>query len=275
MAEPMSSVLDAAKELLVDVVSTLQQSNAEFVIVGGWSPYLLNTSKHAHPGTKDVDVLFSDESARNGLARHIEVLLENGFMPSAKHDFQLLKPIEVAGQKLVFNIDLLHPSETIKNPELFADQFNLHIVDGEVGASKTIRSIVLPSSKILFEAGFRENKEVVAPLTSKRAVIPLISAAGSILSKCESVSSTKRRRDSFDIYVSLLTLGVDNAVRAISPYRSLNGVKHMTEALRSYLSKPSDNDATITEFDERVSYFTCEHMYSKPSQLVSKLLAAI
>ena len=227
MAEQISSVLDAAKELLVDVVLTLQQSNAEFVIVGGWSPYLLNTSKHVHPGTKDVDVLFSDDSARGGLGQHIEVLLKNGFMPSAKHDFQLLKPIEVAGQKLVFNIDLLHPSETIKNPELLVNQLDLHILDSEIGASKAIRSIVLPSSKILFEAGFREEFATVSPLTSKSARIPLISSAGSILSKCESVSSSKRKRDSFDIYISLLSSGIENTAKAIAPYKSLDGVNHM------------------------------------------------
>jgi hypothetical protein len=271
----MTSVLDASKELLVEVSALLTGAGAEFVVVGGWSPYLLNSTEHKHPGTKDVDILFSDGAAEGGLEQFVSLLLKNGFMPSAKHDFQLLKPILVNGHELVFNVDLLHPSESLKNPELFTDHFDLHILDGDLEKTKHVRSIVLPSSEILFREGFRQELEVVAPLTKKSTLVPLISSAGVILSKCESVHLVKRPRDSFDIYIALISAGAKRIASAISPYKELDGVRHMLESLGSFVAKKSDTSVELFEFDLRVSKYVSEDINPLPSVEIARLLAAI
>lgn len=271
----MTSVLDASKELLVEVSTILLGAEAEFIVVGGWSPYLLNTTEFKHPGTKDVDILFSDGAAERGLEQYVHLLLQNGFMPSAKHDFQLLKPISVNGHELVFNVDLLHPSESLKNPELFTDHFDLHIRDGDLEKTKFVRSIVLPSSEILFRSGFNQTIRVVAPLTGKDAFVPLISPAGAILSKCESVHLAKRPRDSFDIYISLMSGGAPNIVQAISPYKHLTGVKHMLNSLGTFVAQKSSYLEDRNEFDVRVRKYEDRDLTPLPSQEVARMLAAL
>lgn len=271
----MTSVLDASKELLVEVSAILTGAGAEFVVVGGWSPYLLNTTEYRHPGTKDVDILFSDGAARLGLERYVDLLLREGFMPSAKHDFQLLKPIEVNSHELVFNVDLLHPSESLKNPELFTDHLDLHIKDGDLEKTKFVRSIALPSSNILFLEGFSQAVEVVAPLTGNSAVVPLISPAGVILSKCESVHLVKRPRDSFDIYIALMSGGSSNIIQAISPYKHLDGVRHMLDSLNSFVAKKSAISVDFFEFDVRVRRYVKQTIDPLPTIAVGQFLAAI
>lgn len=270
----METVLDAAKELLVDVSELLGDAGAEFVIVGGWSPYLLNKTSYAHPGTKDVDVLFSDGSAEYGLSKYIKLFLENGFVPSAKHDFQLIKNISVGDNELAFNVDLLHPSETIRNPELLTDHLNLHIEDGDLQKEKFVRSIVLPSSKILFQDDFQALTTVVAPLSSRTVKVPLITAAGAILSKCESVKVAKRPRDSFDIYLSIMSEGVERVASVIRPYKDVEGVKHMLESLEEFVTQQSSLNG-YKEFDVRVSRYIRNLPSPLPSDKVMELLAGI
>ena len=54
------SIEEASLVLLNDVCTSLSDTNSEFVIVGGWVPYLrVTTDAFKHPGTRDVDVLFS------------------------------------------------------------------------------------------------------------------------------------------------------------------------------------------------------------------------
>lgn len=243
--------------------------------MGGWSPYLLNTTEHKHPGTKDVDILFSDGAADRGLKEFVGLLLRSGFMPSAKHDFQLLKPISVNGHELVFNVDLLHPSESLKNPELFMDHLDLHIKDGDFGKSKFVRSIVLPSSEILFRDGFNQTVQVVAPLSGREATVPLISSAGAILSKCESVHLVKRPRDSFDIYISLMSSGAQNIVAALSPYKEMAGVQHMLKSLGSFIAEKSTFSDDCYEFDVRVHRYVRHDLDILPSQEIANMLAAI
>jgi hypothetical protein len=127
---------------------------------------------------------------------------------SAKHDFQLLKPISVEGRELVFNVDLLHPSETHRNPELLVDHLDLHIKESDFGDNKFVKSMVLPSSQILFEKDFFDSLIVNCPISNAYATIPLINECGCILSKCESVKLEKRKRDAFDIYLSVCNIAV-------------------------------------------------------------------
>ena len=44
---------DATYYLLQDVIDTLNSSGEDYIIIGGWSPFLLNNSKeYPHPGLK-------------------------------------------------------------------------------------------------------------------------------------------------------------------------------------------------------------------------------
>ncbi len=93
----------------VDIVASL---SIQYVVVGGWAPYLRNSSPIAHPGTYDVDVLFLKGRTPGYLADVVKAFICGGYLPSAKHRFQLLRELRVGATSLVFNVDLLHPSES-------------------------------------------------------------------------------------------------------------------------------------------------------------------
>ena len=246
------------------------------MVVGGWSPYLRYKGCLSHPGTKDVDILLSDAAAEFGIRKIIDIFLSNGYLVSAKHDFQLLKSVEVDGRNLVFNIDLLHPSETQRNPELFVDQFDLKIYENDLDEIKFVRSMVLPSSKILFKNEFNSQFKVVSPATENSVNIPLITEAGCILSKCESVSLAKRKRDAFDIYLSLTNIGQADFVKALQPYADIDGVAAMLTSLRNFLCEPVENCGSTLEFDSRVLRYTKDAILPcLPSAFVLEAINAV
>ena len=272
----MITVLDASRALLIEVAQILNEQSCNYVIVGGWSPYLRNNTTHAHPGTKDVDVLFSDAHARGGISAIVDSFLDRGFLVSAKHDFQLLKEVEVSGKKLVFNIDLLHPSETIDNPELFVDHFDLGIKESDFGDDKLVRSIVLPSSQLLFKRGMWSAMPVTCQLTGRTLDVPLITEAGCLLSKCGSVGLAKRKRDAFDIFLSVKSAGVVRIAETIRPYAHINGVRELLTSLRKFLAEPCCVDGSFLEFDTRVLRYAREASdEGLPSGLVLNVLDAI
>ena len=106
------TIQDGAYTLLADTIKILNEEKMNYIIVGGWSPFLLNDNPIKHPGTKDVDILFSHAYEKGNLEEIITKLLKSNFILSAKHDFQLFRKITVKGKEFVYNIDLLHPYET-------------------------------------------------------------------------------------------------------------------------------------------------------------------
>jgi hypothetical protein len=52
----------AAFALLQEVTGALLECNVDFVIVGGWVPFLFHAERFGHPGTYDVDVLLNAKS---------------------------------------------------------------------------------------------------------------------------------------------------------------------------------------------------------------------
>jgi|SRR5580700_6709567 hypothetical protein len=203
------NVLDASRGLLIDACRHLTQLGTNYVVVGGWVPVL--RCKHdtlAHPGTKDVDILLNDQSSR--LEDAVQALLAANYLPSAKHPFQLLKRLTIQGQngapnrEFVFNVDLMHPSEEGKRPDMFQDIMDLHIFENYDPGRVLIKSIAFPSSAIVFEENLWSTVEVQSrDMGNERVNIPLLNEAGLILSKCDSVRKKKRERDAFDIYYAL------------------------------------------------------------------------
>lgn len=257
----------------MEVATILNRSNHEYLIVGGWSPYLRNSTPLVHPGTKDVDILLPDATVVNGIDYLIEEFLSKGFLPSAKHHFQLLKPIAIGEQELVFNIDLLHPSETINNPEMHVDHFDLHILETEFGKPFHLRSIVLPSSQLLFEGKFFDNLEVTTA-SGKNAQIPIVNEVGCILSKCESVKFAKRKRDAFDIYLSCVNIGKESFVATLENYKDLRGVRQLLDSLKTFLSEMNEERETL-EFDLRVHKFAPETPHESPAAFVQEFLDSV
>jgi len=203
-----SSLLQGARGLLGDCCRVLEGIDLEYAIIGGWSPYLLNSTTFKHPGTHDVDLLFKDGEKEGALEHVVEKFISEGFVPSAKHNFQLLKVLEVAGTKFVYNVDLLHSSDNNRKKNMFVDHLNLPVPLTE-NCSQTYKakSIMAPHSAVIFSERLYEIQEemFILPDNGKEAKLrfSLINEAGLIVTKTSSVKQVKRPRDSFDIYVAI------------------------------------------------------------------------
>tara|TARA_B100000678_G_C18191917_1_gene495734 strand:+ start:371 stop:1165 length:795 start_codon:yes stop_codon:yes gene_type:complete len=196
------SIEEASLVLLNDVCTSLSDTNSKFVIVGGWVPYLrVTTDAFKHPGTRDVDVLFSGKQDMPKVAT--QKLLKNGFMVSAKHEFQLFRVVEISNQKFVFSVDLLHPSSRDR-PEMFRDVLSLDIRDTyDPTGTRHIRSIAFGMSDLIFEEELWSSFSAKLVENGNLTSVPLLTASGCIISKLESALVPKRRRDVFDIFYLL------------------------------------------------------------------------
>jgi hypothetical protein len=272
---------EAVEALLADVTNFINSTGIEYLVVGGWSAYLRNRSAYSHPGTRDIDILFSDGGIENNLEEVIRGLLKQGYQVSAKHDFQLLRSINVSGHDLVFNVDLLHPSESVHNPEMMVDHFDLGIKDNELAEGKAVRSIVLPSSALLFYEGFSETYELqTRNLQGENVTLsfPLLGHAGLVLSKCESVKVVKRPRDAFDIFLAVESDTGNQIPALLKRYAHIGGVAKLLQSLRDFVSDVHYLDSKdIKQFDANVYRYVngSFHDAALPSEKVLNMLAQI
>ncbi len=202
-----SDIQTGALGMLYETTSLLNRLGVKYIIVGGWSPYLLNSKPIPHPGTKDVDVLFDGAYEKGRLGDIILKFLKNNYVLSAKHDFQLFKKIKVAGQDFIYNVDLLHPLETIKPKDIYVEHIDLNIpADKYQSRTFKMKSIALPSSQSLFDSNVISKYKLEITTVTGQSIseeIPLMGELGTLITKSQSVSVPKRYRDSFDIYLTI------------------------------------------------------------------------
>jgi len=205
-AHSYTSILAAAEGLLCEVVKLVDTTELEFVVIGGWSPYYLNNGPITHPGSRDVDLLFKEGAKSKTLVPAIEILTQNGFLHSAKHEFQMLRVLDIDGEKFVFNVDLLHADDAVAAPDMFADHVTLPIRLSDFNPDGFVqKSIKVPTSDFLFEGHVvMHTLATFLPNGSPfRGTVPLMDELGTMVTKAESMSSTKRRRDAFDILLAI------------------------------------------------------------------------
>ena len=201
------NLMDGASAMLAEIATILNRLKVDYIVVGGWSPYLLNSSPISHPGTRDVDILFEKAYNKHSLGPIINELLQQGFILSAKHDFQLFKVYNVQGHEMIYNLDLLHPYETQNPTEIYVEHIDLGIPANDyIGKTLTIKSIALPSSQALFKFKIFDHIDFEATNSSgetTHATIPIMTEVGTLITKSVSVHTPKRLRDGFDIFLAI------------------------------------------------------------------------
>lgn len=203
----MTTLNDGAKNLLEEVVQLLSQFDGlEYIIIGGWCPLLRNKiSNITHPGTLDVDILFKEAYSSGAIEKVISAFFKEGYMSSAKYQFQLLKKQTINNENIVFDVDLLHPNMTEDKAydKKFIDHLSLDVsFDGEKNVKKM--SIALPNSMLLFDMGLFTKYDLESGCNFN-----LVDFTGMFITKMESCQKEERQRDSFDIYLAFLNDGVD------------------------------------------------------------------
>lgn len=218
------------------------------MVIGGWCPYLRNRSGIPHPGTLDVDILFKRGECEGSLRPAIDALRQAGFILSAKHSFQLLREKAVRGERLIYNVDLLHPSMNDTHPGTFADHLDLDVpLDEEERRVKKVTSIVLPNSAVLFQ------ENLSSKFTEWGITFDLVDFTGMFITKMDSCQKQKRERDAFDLFVALKSDQIDFPAIA----RIRKGNSRVNKSL-NLLSEYMENHGAT--FDENVAKFAAGFM---------------
>ncbi len=258
--------------LLYETTTLLNKIGTKYIIVGGWTPYLLNSAPIPHPGTKDVDVLFDKAYEKGKLREVIMSFLDNGFILSAKHDFQLFKQIQVKENLFIYNVDLLHPLETVKPKDIYVEQIDLNIpADKYLSSTFKMKSIALPSSQSLFDYNLitQYNLEIKVDESSVLSqTVPLMGEIGTLITKSNSVMKDKRYRDSLDIYLTIKqSRNYDELCKSIiklksdsiDTYNYLYGIREafenltlLSNTLRYIVVDRNDFNKTISSFLDSV-----------------------
>jgi hypothetical protein len=245
------TIFDALTGVLLEACVTLDQINTDYVVAGGWGPFLGPAHpKKYHPGTADVDVLFNDGDPQRMLDA-VKALLAAGYTPSAKHPFQLLKKLDVAAEAFVFNIDLMHPKEGKLDSGLFQDILDLGTRTNyrTLDVAK-IKSVAFPSAKIIFDERLWWHAPVKGTLPTGVRIthsVRVIDGAALVLSKCDSVSKPKRDRDAFDIWYVLTGPDGAQVSTKLKDLSRFPQIRKQLNTLRTFLNT-IDND-----FSDRVN----------------------
>ncbi|AFV97072.1 MULTISPECIES: hypothetical protein [unclassified Sulfuricurvum] len=257
----LQSINDGAKKLLKETIAELSKFDGlEYIIIGGWCPFLRNTQEIPHPGTLDVDILFREGYQSKTLEKVIKAFMEAGFIPSAKHPFQLLKKQQIQDKEFIFNIDLLHPkmTEASEIKGMFVDHLDLDIPLNREEDTVKMMSIVLPNSALLF------NNDLFDKYSLDGLEFNLVDFTGMFLTKMESCQKQKRERDSFDIYLAFLNNGAD--IKKIKSIAKKNiHVKKALKGFKKFLRDKSDI------FDSNINHFYKEYSKSPAKELLKKI----
>lgn len=200
------NLLTACKSLLIESTAIANACQKPYVILGGWNPFLFNQGRIRHPGTRDVDILFEDGVKQHELRSVFEAFLQSGYFPSAKHEFQLLKILNVDGTEFVFNVDFLHASEEVSSSDFFVDHLRLPVPLSEYCEDEYYeKSIPVPWTTFIFEGFLRERTvEGLNPTGQPDTVLAAFpTEAAFVVSKTGSVGGIKRQRDALDVFITL------------------------------------------------------------------------
>jgi hypothetical protein len=188
-----STEQEAALGLLGESCGILDSCGVEYVVVGGWRPFLFCGAPIPHPGTFDVDVLLRETTSRAAFDAAAQQLLAAGYLRAPKNQFQAHRVLTVGDEPLLFHVDFLH--------RRYAPDVNDNLIEWG-----KFQSIAGPGTDIIFELSeySQESIDVVLPSGNAQTVnIRFASEVGILATKGRSAGTAKRTRDAFDIYLIL------------------------------------------------------------------------
>ena len=100
---------DGARGLLGEAVKIITECEIDYVILGGWIPYLFYSKIYPHPGSFDVDLLLNDKTTtKEQMEDAVKLFEKNDYLFSAKNKFQLHKILQINEKRILFHVDFLH-----------------------------------------------------------------------------------------------------------------------------------------------------------------------
>lgn len=186
----------AAISLLSEVSMILKREEINYIILGGWSPYLLNTTKIIHPGTRDVDILIDRNCDSEKLNNLINSFLSAGFFLSSINEFQIYKTITIGLIPFIFQVDFLIPVNGDSDQGIMLPVY----LTGEFDNYYEFKPISITNFDFLF-SGFVTEYPLID--SASKTMSRILTPAGCVLTKARSIGIEKRKRDSLDIFISI------------------------------------------------------------------------
>ena len=243
--------LDASLTLLVEA-NAIVGSSLDFVVAGGWSPYLLCDHGGRHPGTRDVDLLFNVAVSTPSLRDLLKTFQENGYYRSAKHDFQFLRHLQIGESEFIFNVDFLHPKETVDSATLFIDHIEWpEYSDRARDRHFTMKSIALPSAQLVFEHNLLVDFEIKG--FGENGIVRIIDELGLVVTKLSCYQKAKRERDCYDIYLAVSR--PRNQTELFQRTKDLRQKDAKLDALLLTFADELAKSAVATRFNKAVEMF--------------------
>src|SRR5262245_41156279 len=129
MSDHFDSEQNAAMYLLRESTEILKECGVDFIVMGGWVPFLFHTQRYPHPGTFDVDILVHSDSLDAGSFDSAgEALLTSGYLRAVKNRFQAHRVLCVVNEDLVFHVDFLNERAPKNELELVIGNGKMHSI---------------------------------------------------------------------------------------------------------------------------------------------------
>jgi len=265
-----AAAVQAAKSVMIEVVSVLGEYRGDLAVVGGQAPELLVPSGESpHVGSIDVDLALNHTHLRRpGYKRIQDLLLERGY-ERGRHFFQFTKRVKVGDEECAVNVDLLAGIDAGTDP-LDSSQ----IIHDEALALK------VRGCDLLFELGPVEVAvEGNLPCGARTAVrIPVAAPVPFLVMKGIALAGRHKEKDAYDVFY--LIRNYPGGARALAdefrPHLGHNivqeGLEHIANAFRSV---DSPGPAWIAGFEETASAGEREMIQRRAFEVVNEFLASL
>ena len=189
----------AARALLAESTAILSAQGVDFVVLGGWIPFLFNKGSWGHPGTFDVDILLNDNTSRISVNAAADALCHAGYLRAPKNTFQFHRLLTVRKVPMVFHVDFLHRRYAAEAEDIILQWGHMTSIAG-------------PGTDVIFKHSERSMRSVTAPSMDNaesafQISIPFASEVGFLAAKGRSAGTAKRTRDAYDIFLVIKESG--------------------------------------------------------------------
>lgn len=233
----------AARSVLLELTHLLGAYHDDVVLVGGWVPELLFSSKESpHVGSMDVDLALDHRRIEAAGYETILKLLKARGYEEGPQPFIFYRKLIVEGQEITVQVDLLageYDGETKKHRHQKVQDIHARKARG---------------CDLAFEHPVEIKLEGELPEGEKDAVIVRVaSIAPFIVMKGMALAERMKEKDAWDIYYCLKNYpgGLDALVEAVKPFMSHGLVKEGLEKIaEKFSSEKHVGPKFVADFEE-------------------------
>lgn len=238
-----ADAVEAARQVMLEVMRVLGEYKDSIVIVGGWVPELLLAATGArHIGSNDVDIALNHRKLTAAGYRTIrEHLTKRGYWPDLDNPYVFLRSVPINGREIVVHVDLL---------------------SGEYGGNTRKRQHqrvqdVMPRKARGCDLAFENSQQVKLegslPGGGKDSVtIRVAGIVAFIVMKGMALADRLKEKDAWDIYfcLSYYPGGLDALAKAFRPHMDNGLVREGLLNIREKFASPEHvGPRWVADFD--------------------------